>query len=116
MPRAGAAAVAGGVGKEVTRDVAVSAGFFGHGRGCRNGLRAWDVGPEVPWRWRVPVSGEAEILREQAERCLRLARASMDKTVVERLTELAAEYLERAHAVEGAPTQQPQSKDDDRKE
>jgi hypothetical protein len=46
---------------------------------------------------------EAEHLREQAERCLRLARASSDKTVVQRLSELAAEYLEQAQALEGAP-------------
>jgi hypothetical protein len=47
---------------------------------------------------------ETERLREQAARCLRLARASTDKTVIERLTELAAEYLEQAQALdEGAP-------------
>jgi hypothetical protein len=49
------------------------------------------------------VSDEANRLREQAERCLRLARASTDKTMLERLTELAAEYLEQAQALEGAP-------------
>jgi len=43
---------------------------------------------------------EAEGLREQAARCLRLARSSSDKTTIERLTELAAEYLERAQALE----------------
>jgi len=42
---------------------------------------------------------EAERLREQAEHCLRLVRGSTDKTIIERLTELAAEYLERAHAL-----------------
>jgi hypothetical protein len=46
---------------------------------------------------------ETEGLREQAARCFRLARASTDKTVIERLTELAAEYLEQAQALEGAP-------------
>ena len=46
---------------------------------------------------------EAERLREQAERCLRLARSSTDKTIIERLTELAADYLEQARALEGAP-------------
>jgi hypothetical protein len=46
---------------------------------------------------------ETERLREQAARCLRLARASTDKTVIERLTELAAEYLEQARALERAP-------------
>jgi hypothetical protein len=45
---------------------------------------------------------EAEHLRDQAARCLRLARASTDKTVNERLTELAADYLERAQALEEA--------------
>jgi len=49
------------------------------------------------------VSDEANRLREQAERALQLARASTDKTVIERLTELAAEYLEQARALEGAP-------------
>jgi hypothetical protein len=80
------------------------------------------------------VSDEANRLREQAERCLRLARASTDKTVIERLTELAAEYLEQAQVLEGAPPgpqvpgpappqdqptqqqQQVQPKDDDKKE
>jgi hypothetical protein len=46
---------------------------------------------------------EAEHLRDQSARCLRLARASTDKTVIERLTELAADYLERAQALERAP-------------
>jgi hypothetical protein len=77
---------------------------------------------------------EAEHLREQAARCLRLARASTDKTVIERLTELAAEYEEQARALEGAPPgsqvsaaappqdqpmqqqQQVQPKDDDKRE
>jgi hypothetical protein len=45
---------------------------------------------------------EAEHLRDQAARCLRLARASTDKTVIERLTELAADYLERAQALQEA--------------
>ena len=46
---------------------------------------------------------EAERLRDQAERCLRLARGASDKTITERLSELAAEYLVRAQALESPP-------------
>jgi hypothetical protein len=38
------------------------------------------------------------MLREQAERCRRLARATTDVTVTQKLLELAAEFDERANA------------------
>jgi hypothetical protein len=43
---------------------------------------------------------EAEALREQAERCLRLARSTSDQMVYDRSTALAAEYLDRAQPLE----------------
>ena len=44
----------------------------------------------------------AQILREQAARCRRLARAMTDREVSRRLLELAKEFEERAAAVEAA--------------
>jgi hypothetical protein len=43
---------------------------------------------------------EAERLREQAERCLRLARSTSDRVDADRLTALAAEYLDSAQILE----------------
>jgi hypothetical protein len=43
---------------------------------------------------------EAERLREQAERCLRLAKATTDRELAENLTTLAAEYLDSAQTLE----------------
>jgi hypothetical protein len=39
-------------------------------------------------------------LREQAQRCLRLARSTSDQMVSDRLTALAAEYLDSAQTLE----------------
>jgi hypothetical protein len=59
---------------------------------------------------------EAEGLREQAERYLRLARSATDTQIAEKLTALAAEYLDCAQTLERlagpgpsatAPAQQP---------
>jgi len=38
------------------------------------------------------------MLREQADRCRRLARATIDATVAQKLLELAAEFEEQAKA------------------
>jgi hypothetical protein len=38
------------------------------------------------------------MLREQAERCRRLTRATVDATVIQKLLELAAEFEEQANA------------------
>jgi hypothetical protein len=43
---------------------------------------------------------EAERLREQAERYLRLARSTADREVAEKLIALAAGYLDSAHTLE----------------
>ena len=42
----------------------------------------------------------SQMLREQAERCRRLARATTDAAVSRRLLELAVEFEERAEAEE----------------
>jgi len=42
----------------------------------------------------------SQFLREQAERCRRLARATTDRAVSRRLLELAAEFEEQADVVE----------------
>jgi hypothetical protein len=44
-------------------------------------------------------------LREQAERCRRLARDSLDTTLRDSILELADEYIARAPAVESAETE-----------
>jgi hypothetical protein len=44
-------------------------------------------------------------LREQAERCRRLARESIDAALRDSLLELADEYVGRAAALEGAETE-----------
>jgi exopolyphosphatase/pppGpp-phosphohydrolase len=49
--------------------------------------------PDVPKR--------SQILREQAERCRRLAGSTTDRAVSRRLLELAEEFEERAAAEEG---------------
>jgi len=43
---------------------------------------------------------EAERLREQAERCIRLARDSLDRGFADMLMQLAAEYQGRALEIE----------------
>jgi hypothetical protein len=45
----------------------------------------------------------AQSLRDKAERCRRLARATIDATVAGRLLDLAVEFEERAAAAEGRP-------------
>src|SRR5437763_2617172 len=45
-------------------------------------------------------SKSSQMLREQAERCRRLARATTDATVSQRLLELAAEFEKQANALE----------------
>ena len=47
-----------------------------------------------------PVASEAERLREQAARCLRLANTVPNEDVVQRLRGLAADYLDHAHTLE----------------
>ena len=42
----------------------------------------------------------AEMLRAQAERCRRLARGTLDYTVIRRLLDLAAEFEDRAAELE----------------
>jgi hypothetical protein len=42
------------------------------------------------------MSDSVEYLREQAERCVRLAKGRTTDSISEALTALAAEYLERA--------------------
>jgi|RhiMetStandDraft_4_1073278.scaffolds.fasta_scaffold1598899_1 hypothetical protein len=61
------------------------------------GLFEPDIGATVIF---MPES--AQWLREQAERCLRLARAVTANDVADRLRALAADYLERATKLEGA--------------
>ena len=51
----------------------------------------WDMGDDLK---------RSQILREQAERCRRLARATTDSAVARRLLALAAEFDERAEAEE----------------
>ena len=62
-------------------------------------LLAWIVGiaPNVT-AGMGDVSKRSQMLREQAERCRRLARATIDATVAQRLLELAAEFEEQANA------------------
>jgi len=48
-------------------------------------------------------SKNAQMLREQAERCRRLARATIDMKVCRTLLELAAEFEQRAAAEETQP-------------
>jgi hypothetical protein len=43
-------------------------------------------------------SKRSQVLREQAERCRRLARATIDTAVARKLLELAAEFEEQAKA------------------
>jgi hypothetical protein len=43
---------------------------------------------------------EAERLRAQAERCLRLAKGADKSDVADTMRALAAQYLERAHGLE----------------
>ena len=45
-------------------------------------------------------SKRSQMLRDQAERCRRLARATTDATVSQRLLELAAEFEKQANAQE----------------
>jgi hypothetical protein len=57
------------------------------------------------------MASEAQRLREQAERCLRLANAQTRNDVIRNLRALAADYLEAAQALERAednPQQQQQ--------
>src|SRR5436305_1500040 len=48
----------------------------------------------------VDASKNSQMLRDQAERCRRLARATTDATVSQRLLELAAEFEKQANALE----------------
>ena len=48
------------------------------------------------------MASEAQRLREQAERCLRLANAQTRNDVIRNLRALAADYLEAAQALERA--------------
>jgi len=50
----------------------------------------------------------AEYLREQAERCMRLARACASNDLAQSLMDLAADYLERAAKLSQAPVVQQQ--------
>jgi hypothetical protein len=50
----------------------------------------------------------AEYLREQAERCMRLARGCASTDVAQSLMDLAADYLERAAKSVQAPVVQQQ--------
>jgi hypothetical protein len=52
---------------------------------------------------------ETDRLREQAERCLRLAKATHLDEVAARLRLLAAENLERATELEARARQQPET-------
>jgi hypothetical protein len=54
------------------------------------------------------MSDNAEDLRFQAERCMRLAKDCSTPSVSEKLMALAAEYLERADGLSAAPVQQQQ--------
>jgi hypothetical protein len=49
----------------------------------------------------------AQSLRDKAERCRRLARATIDATVAGRLLDLAAEFEEQAAAVEEGRPRRP---------
>jgi hypothetical protein len=51
---------------------------------------------------------EAQRLRDQAERCMRLARSASDQQVANTLTALATEYLEKADAFERQQAATPQ--------
>jgi hypothetical protein len=44
---------------------------------------------------------EAERLRAQADRCLRLAKGTVASAIGKAMCELAAEYLKRARGLEG---------------
>lgn len=44
--------------------------------------------------------GTAEMLREQAERCRRLAEATTDREIAEKLMELAREFDAQANSLE----------------
>jgi hypothetical protein len=60
---------------------------------------------------KVPVpsmTSEAQRLREQAARCLRLAQGTHANDVRQQLRNLAAEYLEKAEALEDGANQQQQ--------
>src|SRR5437764_14811137 len=48
-------------------------------------------------------SKSSQMLRDQAARCRRLARATTDATVSQRLLELAAEFEKQANALEPSP-------------
>jgi hypothetical protein len=50
----------------------------------------------------------AEYLRDQAERCMRLARACASNDLAQSLMDLAADYLERAAKLSHAPVVQQQ--------
>jgi hypothetical protein len=50
----------------------------------------------------------AEYLRDQAERCMRLARACASNDLAQSLMDLASDYLERAAKLAQAPVVQQQ--------
>ena len=49
---------------------------------------------------------ESESLREQAERCFRLARVIDDRDVIVKLLQLGRQYEEQARHIEGAAAAQ----------
>jgi hypothetical protein len=51
------------------------------------------------------MTSEAQRMREQAARCLRLANQTLREDVIGRLRALAADYLENAQALEWAADQ-----------
>jgi|HubBroStandDraft_1064217.scaffolds.fasta_scaffold411249_1 hypothetical protein len=54
------------------------------------------------------MTSEAQRLREQAERCLRLAKGTSSDGMRQRLRDVAAEYLEEAEALERTTDQHQQ--------
>jgi hypothetical protein len=56
---------------------------------------------------------EAERLREQAERCLRLAARTIASDLTEALQKLAADYLAQARALERADSGQRQQRENE---
>ena len=69
---------------------------------CR-GLPATESPEGTPALLRVSPMSESATLREQAERCRRLARESIDPELRDSLLRLAEEYAARADAQEACP-------------
>jgi hypothetical protein len=51
----------------------------------------------------VPILEHIQNLREQAVRCIRLAKGSRDAAVAQSLMTLAGDYLERANTLSAEP-------------